>query len=146
MNYFYLLALAAGFALPLQIAFNNKLTHFSGNPVTSGLISFSVGTLALIIYSVTNPSAFHKSLQQLGQAPPYAWLGGAVGAFYIIVTIVASPKIGLAMFLALVIGGQLVMSLLLDHFGWFGMLVKLFTWRKGFGLICILAGIMLLKK
>lgn len=77
MNYF-LLALGAGLLIPLQIAFNNKLTTFSGNAITSSLISFSVGTLALLIYSLTNATAFQKSLQQLSLAPVYAWLGGIV--------------------------------------------------------------------
>lgn len=147
MNRIYLiLALIAGFVLPLQIAFNNKLTSFSGNAITSALISFSVGTMALIIYSVCDPTAFHKSFLQIGQSPPYAWLGGLVGAFYIISTIVASPKLGIAVFLGLVICGQMVMSLLLDHYGLFGMAVKPFNWMKGIGLMLVLAGILLIKK
>lgn len=146
MNQFHLIALAAGLALPLQIAFNNKLTSFSANPITSSLISFSVGTIALIIYSLSNPDAFQKSVLQLAQAPLYAWFGGLVGAFYVISTVTASPKIGIAMFLALVIGGQLVMSLLLDHNGWLGTPVKIFTWTKGIGMLLVLLGIIFLKK
>jgi transporter family-2 protein len=145
-NLFYLLALGAGLLLPMQIAFNNKLTHYSGNPVTSSLISFSVGTIALLLYSISHFQSFHKSLQQLGNAPGYAWLGGMVGAFYIISTIVASPKIGLALFLALVIGGQLVMSVIVDHYGLLGAAVKPITWLKGIGLLLVFGGIFLLKK
>lgn len=145
-NLFYLLALVAGLLLPMQIAFNNKLTHYSGNPVTSSLISFSVGTIALLLYSISHFQSFHKSLHQLGNAPGYAWLGGMVGAFYIISTIVASPKIGLALFLALVIGGQLVMSVIVDHYGLLGAVVKPITWLKGLGLLLVFCGIFLLKK
>jgi transporter family-2 protein len=145
-NLFYLLALGAGLLLPMQIAFNNKLTHYSGNPITSSLISFSVGTIALLLYSISHFQSFHKSLQQLGNAPGYAWLGGMVGAFYIISTIVASPKIGLALFLALVIGGQLVMSVIVDHYGLLGAAVKPITWLKGIGLLLVFGGIFLLKK
>ncbi|MCF1749577.1 MULTISPECIES: DMT family transporter [Mariniradius] len=147
MNKIYLvLALVAGFVLPLQIAFNNKLTSFSGNAITSSLISFSVGTIALVVYSISNPSAMYKSFLQIGQSPPYAWLGGLVGAFYIISTIVASPRIGIAVFLGLVVCGQMVTSLLLDHYGLFGMPVKPFNWVKGIGLILVIAGIFLIKK
>lgn len=145
-NLFYLLALGAGLLLPLQIAFNNKLTQYSGNPVTSSLISFSVGTLALLLYSIFQFSSFQKSLQQLPQTPGYAWLGGLVGAFYIISTIVASPKIGLALFLTLVIGGQLIMSVTVDHFGLWGATIKPITWPKVIGLLLIFSGIFLLKK
>lgn len=146
MNQFHLFALIAGLLLPLQIAFNNKLTLFSGNPTTSSLISFSVGTIALVVYSLTNPTAFQKSLQQLSQAPLYAWLGGLVGAFYIISSIVASPKIGIATFLTLIIGGQLAMSLVVEHFGWLGIAVKSITWAKILGLLLVLVGIVLIKK
>lgn len=146
MNIFHVFALVAGLLLPLQIAFNNKLTLFSGNPTVSSLISFSVGTLALIAYNLANPAAFQKSLQHLNHAPFYAWLGGLVGAFYIISSIVASPKIGIATFLTLIIGGQLAMSLVLEHFGWLGAAVRSFTWVKGLGLVLILVGIMLIKK
>jgi bacterial/archaeal transporter family-2 protein len=145
-NLYYLLALVAGLLLPMQIAFNNKLTNYSSNPVTSSLISFSVGTMALLLYSVTQFSSFQKSLQQVGQAPGYAWLGGLVGAFYIISTIVASPKIGLALFLALIIGGQLVTSVIVDHFGLLGAAVKPITLLKGIGLLLVFTGIILLKK
>lgn len=146
MNYFHLIALVAGLGLPLQVAFNNKLTSFSANPFTTSLISFSVGTLSLIVYSLCTPGAFHKSLQQLDQAPAYAWFGGLVGAFYIISTIVASPKIGLAVFLSLVIGGQLMMSVVVDHFGLLGAAVKPMNSMKGIGLLLVLGGIFLLKK
>lgn len=147
MNYlFYLLALGAGLLLPIQIAFNNRLTNYSGNPVTSSLISFSVGTLALLLFSISQFSSFQKSLHQLSHAPSYAWLGGLVGAFYIISTIVVSPKIGMALFLSLVIGGQLLMSVVVDHFGLMGAVVKPITWLKGIGLLLVLGGIFLLKK
>lgn len=145
-NLFYLLTLCAGLLLPLQIAFNNKLTNYSGNPVTSSFISFSVGTIALLLYNVARLSSFQNSLQQAVQAPGYAWLGGLVGAFYIITTIVASPKIGLTLFLTLIIGGQVVMSVVVDHFGLFGAVVKPITWLKGIGLLLVFTGVFLLKK
>jgi len=75
MNEFHIVTLAAGLVLPLQIAFNNKLTFFSGNPLVSSLISFSVGTVALILYNISHASALQRYLHQLGQAPLYTWLG-----------------------------------------------------------------------
>lgn len=146
MNAFHWLALIAGLLLPFQIAFNNRLTLYTGNATTSSLVSFSVGTIALLLFSLTNVNSFQKSWQHIGQAPWYAWLGGLAGAFYIISTIVASPKIGIAMFIVLIIGGQLVSSTVVDHFGLFGAPVKPFDWMKGLGLVLILAGIILIKK
>jgi len=146
MNQYHVLAAIAGILLPLQIAFNNRLTSFSGNPLLASLISFSVGTVVLLVYSISNFTMLQRSVQYVAQAPWYAWLGGVVGAFYVVSTVVASPKIGIAMFLALVIGGQLIMSMLIDHFGWLGMPEKQINlWRLA-GLILIVAGVMLIKK
>ena len=146
MNYQYLIAILAGVVLPVQIAFNNKLTTFTNNPFVSSLISFLVGTLALLLYTMSSPSTLRTSFQQAAGAPWYAWLGGLLGAFYIISTIVASPRIGIAMFLALVIGGQLFMSLLIDHYGWLGAAVKPITLTKVMGGVLVLAGIILMKR
>lgn len=146
MNQYHVLAAIAGILLPLQIAFNNRLTSFSGNPLLASLISFSVGTVVLLVYSISNFTMLQRSVQYVTQAPWYAWLGGVVGAFYVVSTVVASPKIGIAMFLALVIGGQLIMSMLIDHFGWLGMPEKqINVWRLA-GLVLIVAGVMLIKK
>lgn len=142
----YFIVAIAGLMLPLQIAFNNKLTSYSGSPIISSLISFSVGGLTLFIYSISKQQDFGKLFQQMGHAPFYAWMGGLIGSFYVVSTLIASPKIGMAVALGLIIGSQLIMSLLLDHFGWLGAEVKPFTSMKGLGLLLVLLGIILIKK
>lgn len=142
----HLMALLAGFFLPVQVALNSRLTSFTGSPAISSLVSFAVGTIALLVYVLTNLSTVHKASQTIFQAPFYMWLGGFVGCFYIVTSIVVTPKIGLAVALSLVIGGQLCMSMLFDHFGWLGMDVKPFTFIKGVGALLVLVGIFLIKK
>lgn len=146
MNIYHVLTVLAGLILPLQIAFNNKLTSYSGNPVTTSLISFLVGTLALLIYSLTHFSAMQKSLLQIHQAPFYAWMGGLIGALYVITTVVASPRIGIATFMTLIIGGQLLMSLILDNYGWLGAAVKAINVSKVAGMALVVIGILLIKR
>lgn len=141
----YLLALIAGLMLPIQVAFNSRLTSFSGSPVISSLCSFLVGTFALMVYSVASPGLLSKASFQIWNAPVYAWLGGLVGAFFILTSLIVTPKLGLAVALCVVIAGQLIMSVLMDHFGWFGFAVRLFTWTKAFGLALVLGGIILIK-
>lgn len=131
--------------LPIQVAFNSRLTSYSGSPVISSLCSFLVGTLALIVYSVGSPGLLSKASLQIWNAPAYAWLGGLVGAFFILTSLIVTPRLGLAMALCLVIAGQLTMSVLMDHFGWFGFAVKTFTITKALGLVFVLGGIILIK-
>ncbi len=46
--------------------------------------------------------------------------GGTLGAFYVFTSIFAGPKIGAAYAVPLAIAGQVLVALLLDHFGWLG--------------------------
>lgn len=145
MKLLHLIAFASGLVLPIQIAFNNRLTAYSGNAVISSLWSFGSGTIVLLVFAISSYRELGRSLHQIGQAPPHAWLGGVVGCFYVVSTLLVAPRIGLALSLGLVILGQLSMSLLIDNFGWFGMEVKLFTWLKGVGILLVLSGILLIK-
>ncbi len=51
--------------------------------------------------------------------PPLYWSAGLLGAAFITMNAVVTPKLGLAATFLLVLSGQLVASLLIDHFGWF---------------------------
>ena len=54
---------------------------------------------------------------RIDQVPWWAWLGGAVGAGDVASTVAAAPRLGALNLFAAVIFGQLVCSVLLDHFG-----------------------------
>jgi transporter family-2 protein len=133
----YLIAVLAGLVLPVQVALNNRLTSFTGHPIVSSLVSFLVGTLALILYTLTSPGMLQQAHVQVWKAPVYAWFGGLIGAFFIATSLVIAPKLGLAMSVCLVIAGQLTMSVLMDQFGWFGFDVRPLTIAKGFGLLLV---------
>jgi transporter family-2 protein len=141
----YLLALFAGLMLPIQVALNNRLTGFTGNPVISSLVSFVVGTVGLMVFTLVKPSILQQASSQVWNAPLYAWFGGLIGAFFIVTSLIIAPKLGLSMSICLVIAGQLTMSVLMDQFGLFGFDVRPFTISKGAGLVLVFVGILLIK-
>ena len=60
------------------------------------------------------------SLSSLAGRPWWGWLGGALGAVYAVATVLLARELGAAPLTALVVTGQLVCSVVLDHFGWVG--------------------------
>ena len=48
------------------------------------------------------------------------WIGGLPGAIYIVVTVVLAPRLGAATFVAAIVAGQRLTSLVLDQFGLVG--------------------------
>ena len=61
------------------------------------------------------------SREMMREAPWYAWpAGGVLGVTYLTGNILLAPKLGAGTLVGLVVAGQLIFSVLLDHFGWLG--------------------------
>lgn len=108
------LAFVAGSLLPIQGAFNTKLGAAGASPLHASLISFAVGTAALATHVLVTRQTV--SWSGLAGAPWYAWLGGFCGAICLTVIILVFPRLGPGLAFGLLVAGQLVASLVLEHF------------------------------
>jgi transporter family-2 protein len=141
---YVLLALAAGAMLPFQAGVNARLAHFVESPIRASLVSFVVGTIVLLVLSI----AIFKPLpsgSKLAGAPWWVWVGGVLGAFYVFVTVVSAPRVGAATLIAALIAGQMVASLVVDHFGWVGFPVHHVSAGRVVGLVLLFAGVLLVR-
>ncbi len=114
-----LLAFAGGMMLPVQIGVNASLRKFLEHPMQATAVSFAVGALAAALVSFALRAPL-PSLDKLSSTSFWMWIGGTLGAFYVFTSIFAGPKIGAAYAVPLAIAGQVLVALLLDHFGWLG--------------------------
>lgn len=137
---YLLLAFAAGVGVAFQFGVNGALRRLSGQPVWASLISFAVGTLALALCFVATRRSWPPA-GQFAHAPWWIWLGGLIGAFYVIVSVVSGPRLGSGTLVACVIAGQIVSSMVIDHFGWVGYPVHLVSPGRIIGAILLLAGV-----
>jgi transporter family-2 protein len=144
-NYFFIfLALLAGMAMPTQATVNSKLAGYAGSPITAAFISFAVGTLALFVYMLLTGVPL-GSLAASKDAPLVAWIGGFLGAFFVSVMATVVPRIGVALAFSLAIGGQMIVTLLIDHFGWLGVPEKPLNLYRVGGAALITAGVILIR-
>jgi len=135
----------AGATLAVQVGLNATMREHAGSPMAAALVNFLVGTvfLAIVVFSARGSFA---SLAQATGAPWWAWGGGILGGLYIAASAAFGPAIGGATFLALIVAGQMVTALALDHFGLLGFPVRpLDAWRLA-GAILVIAGMFLLAK
>ena len=78
--------------------------------------------------------------------PPTHWMGGLFGATYVAASALLAPRLGSAPLLALLVGGQLLMSLVLDHYGWVGFAAhEMNVWRV-VGAVLLVAGVVLIVR
>jgi transporter family-2 protein len=85
-------------------------------------------------------------LEKLAAAPWWIWVGGLCGANYIVIAILLAPRLGAATLIAVTVAGQMLVSIVLDHFGFVGYPVHpVNAWRiVGAGLL--LAGVGLIQR
>ncbi|OYT71764.1 MAG: hypothetical protein CFK52_07135 [Chloracidobacterium sp. CP2_5A] len=141
------IVLLTGMMLPVQAAVNAKLRAFVVNPIYSALISFCVGTTLLVLLASAMAWAGQAGrLQAAASAPWWAWVGGALGAVFVTMAILAVPRIGAAGYSAAIITGQLVGALILDHYGWLGLPQQTLTWSRLLGALLLLVAVWLIQR
>src|SRR3954471_447589 len=135
----YFLGIAAGFGISLQVGMNSQLRKVLGSAYSAALVSFLVGTAALVAVVLVTRTPL-PSRTTFGSLPLWAWFGGVCGAFYVAISTVVAAEIGAASLLALALAGQLAMALVIDHFGWLGLPENPITWLRMAGVGLLAAG------
>ena len=116
---FILLALLGGAILPLQALINARLGAGFGGPIWAAMLSFLVGTIALVALLLAMRTPM-PGLHATAGLPWWVWTGGVLGAVYVSSVIIAVPALGATALAAFVILGQLLAATLLDHYGVLG--------------------------
>ncbi len=142
---FLILAILAGMMMPTQGAVNTRLATYVDGPISAAFISFAVGTIALFIYLIATGVPL-SSLANAKDAPPIAWIGGLLGAFFVSAVASSIPRLGVAMTFSLAIAGQMIITLFLDHFGFLGVPVKEISLVRILGVTLITIGVILIRK
>ncbi len=110
------IAALVGMVLPLQALLNARLGAMTQGALFASFVSFAVGTaaLALVLLATRTP---WPALRELAALPPWLWLGGLIGAVFVFSGTLLVPRLGAAGLICLIVFGQVVGSLLVDHFG-----------------------------
>ena len=141
---FVLFGLAAGAMLPFQAGINAQLAVYLGSPLRAALVSFLVGSLVLLVVV----ALFVRGLpagERVAAAPWWTWIGGALGAFYVAGSITSAPRLGAVTLIGVILAGQALASLVVDHFGLVGFEEHSATPGRVAGLLLIALGVLFVR-
>ena len=141
--FFLLIALAMGLLMPFQTAANSRLRGVVGPAYVSTLVSFSVSTLALLQVSLLAGIPILPTHQMLAEAPIWSWFVGIIAVVTITIAIHLFKEIGQLQALIIPMFSQLIFSLLIDHFGWFGAKVIPLGTSRIIGALLLIVGVIL---
>lgn len=138
------LPLVGGAMIAAQAPVNARLRVVLASQFGSAVVSFGVGLILLAGALVVTGQT--RALGSVGQGPWWAYLGGLFGAVFVVATLVAAPRIGVTTTFVAVITGQIVLSSLIDRFGWFGIAPIALSWERILALVLMLVSLVLLLR
>lgn len=140
-----LAAVACGCLMSSITAIYALLGGILGSPVQATTVSFLIATVTILLFCI-----FRGKTQLVGKAfnrqyPWWMWLGGICGATTVFGNAWLVPKIGVGLFAMSLLIGQLVLSLLMEHFGWLGAPKKHVSLMQITGILLMLGGVSMIR-
>jgi transporter family-2 protein len=139
-----LLGAGAGCLVGMQAPINSRLGKSVGG-VQAATFSFLVGTTALVLLASVVRGGL-GGLGSLDRAPWWAMVGGLLGAVYVFVAIESVHTLGASGLTAVVIAGQLAISVVIDRFGLLGIAKQQVSATRIVGLVLLAAGVALVVR
>ena len=137
-----IITIVIGCLMPVQASLNAELGRIIRHPYLGALVSFSVGTIALSIIVLVQGFPMEQ-IKKLPFSSPHLLIGGFLGALFVASSIFLIPKLGATTMIASFITGQLLASVLLDHYGLLGLQVQPISLQRLVGIILLFAGLLL---
>lgn len=143
----YFIGVIVGMFIPIQTSVNSRLSLYTKSPFYTSFISFSVGTICLIVLNIfINPDVFSLHFFS-NQTFNYTWfVGGLLGVGYLTGNLLLLPKLGATLTVIATVAGQIIMGVIIDTFGLFGATVPEFNLIKAIGVLLLIVGIITMNQ
>jgi bacterial/archaeal transporter family-2 protein len=141
----YPIILAAGALQAWGPPMNGALRNALSNPWLASVVSFVPVIALLAVLWLCQPRRL-PTADGLANMPWWAPLGGVVGAFAVIAGLLFVDKVGAGALAGLTITANILMSLAIDHFGWFGVPPHAMSFGRAIGALLMVAGIFVISK
>ena len=132
------IALLMGALMSVYLPMNSAVSKYLGSAVAATITFFSVALLtAIIIYMFWGT---HGAIKKFHEVPTYLYLSGFISAFMIIGTTFLIPHLGARRFFILLISGQVLMAIVVSHFGILESPKDVVNLKKVCGAALVIAG------
>jgi transporter family-2 protein len=143
MRYLLWAGLAGAF-IPVMAIVNGRLGRHLGEPLYAATILFAIALVACLIcaWFLTDAPLVWSAFQS---TTPMLYIGGFIVGFYVISATMLAPRIGVANFIMMAVSSQLILSVIIDHWGLFGADVRPVTWARLSGVALLIIGVIVIQ-
>lgn len=137
-----LIGVLGGVAVGLQTPFAGAISQRVGGASSSLIIHASGAVISLIVLLARGG----EQMSQWRTLPWYMWLAGGLGVILYLTLSVTFPRLGATATIVLVILGQLLVGIVIDHFGFLGVSVRPIDGGRVLGAAALLVGAYLILR
>jgi transporter family-2 protein len=133
-----LLAVFMGIMLAVYLPMNSVVARYLNSTIAASIPFFLIALItSVVLLFLSGGSA---TLLNIKHVPPYFFLSGFISAFMIIGTTFLIPRLGARQLFIVVLAGQLIMAMVLSHFGFLESPKDPITVKKLFGASLLFVG------
>jgi transporter family-2 protein len=112
---FILLAIISGVIISIYLPMNSMISRHIGSPIAATIIFF----LGALVTSVVIFAIFGEinTIGNISHVPPYLLITGISGALMVLLATILIPRIGARKMFLLLLTGQVIMAIIISHFG-----------------------------
>ena len=136
-------ACLAGAFIAIQGGLNAVVGREIKSPIYASLISFIIGTVCIGLYILITGQTV--SLEGAKNVPWYGWFAGIFGAFSLTAIILLFPKLGPGLTFGLMVAGQMITSVALEHFNILVAESHPISVTRVLGILLIVGGVTLIR-
>jgi transporter family-2 protein len=135
---YVLLAVLTGAIISVYLPMNSVISRYLGSPVAANVSFFAVALLtSILIFTMFGDI---RAVYRVKNIPPYLFLTGVVSALMVLDTTFLIPKLGARKLFILLIAGQVVMAMVISHFGILESQKDPITFQKLIGAALLIVG------
>ncbi len=112
---YLVLAVVLGVTISIYMPMNGAIAKVAGSPIVANVLFYFVGLLTSLIMLGTFGN--FKDILKLKNLSPFLFFTGVMSAVMVLGTIFLLPKLGAGKLFLLQIVGQIIMALIVSHFG-----------------------------
>ena len=135
---FIVLAFSMGLIMSIYLPMNSSVAKYLGSSIAASVTFFIVALLTSILIFLL--SRQFNTIQHLKDVPAFLYLAGFISAFVVLGTTFLIPHIGARKFFILLITGQILMAIVISHFGFLESPQDPVNLKKIIGAVLVLAG------
>lgn len=141
----FTLGIVAGMFNASQSAINGYLGKSLGSPIKGAFYSFFIGMLVCVIVVLFTRRKMPIVKKHKEKAPPYIFIGGAIGALGVFGNAYLVPILGTGLTIVMILIGQLLGGVLIDQVGFLGVQKKPISIIQVIGIAIMIIGVFIIK-